>query len=495
MYFLMNKNTAVAAFDKKAESEFSIGISFELKEAYGKLPYGFSNINTWLDGRKASKHNIHLAKIMKVLGCYDNEGFIRITHAATINDTFWVKSDTEQLFWEKISLYRNQFTESISRLAFEGVGLYDAIFSSTSPELACEGSFRKCFRKEAKRGQWGSDIYIYKRGGEGASNVGLEPYCEVLSSEIAQIICPSAVSYELTQLHGSLASRCNLFTNEENGYVPFARLSDVRKFSFEDMFRYFVDLGAEQSFREMLVLDALCFNEDRHAGNFGMIFNNDTLELIKMSPVFDLNISLLAYDKALTNIGDSLYTRCPKLGEDFTRMGQIACNEVIRDRVKDIKDFSFSFRGDDIFPQKRVCALEAAVRKQAEAILSSDKLYTKDVFFSQKAQDIEIKKEQAKTASELMNKFVDRLEQEDLGTETFISVCESENDVQCLIENGSYLITVDFLREKISIEQNAMEISEEQLKISNPDFYEAFTKISFIFGGGQANAKIHKKKF
>lgn len=93
-----------------------------------------------------------------------------------------------------------------------------------------------------------------------------------------------------------------------------------------------------------------------------------------------------------------------------------------------------------------------------------------------------------------MNKFVDRLEQEDLGTETFISVCESENDVQCLIENGSYLITVDFLREKISIEQNAMEISEEQLKISNPDFYEAFTKISFIFGGGQANAKIHKKK-
>lgn len=481
MYYLMNKNTVAAVFEKKTESEFSIGVSFELKEVYSKLPFGFSNINTWLDGRKASKHNLHLSKIMKMLGCFDNEGFIRVTHAATINDTFWVKSDTEQLSWEQISLYRNEFTETVSRLAFEGVGLYDAVFSSSSPELACEGSFRKCFRKEASVGEWGSDIFIYKRGGEGASNAGLEPYCEVLSSEIAKIICHSAVSYELVTLHDKLASRCNLFTNEENGYVPFARLSDVRKFSFEDMFRYFVDLGAEQPFREMLVLDALCFNEDRHAGNFGMIFNNDTLELVKMSPVFDLNISLLTYDKALTNIGDSLYARCPKLGEDFSRMGQIACNEVIRDRVKDIKDFSFSFRGDDVFSQERVCVLEAAVRKQAEAILSKDKLFTKDVFFSQKARDIEIKKEQAKTASELMNKFVNRLEREDLGVETFISVCESENDVQCLIENGSYMITVDFLRKKITIEQNAMEISEEQLKINNPDFYKSFKKISFIF--------------
>lgn len=98
------------------------------------------------------------------MGCDDNEGFIRTTHAATINDTFWIKSDRENITWEQISLYSNQFTETISHLAFEGVGLYVADFSSTSPELTCEGYFRKCFRKEEHHGIFGSDIFIYKRG-------------------------------------------------------------------------------------------------------------------------------------------------------------------------------------------------------------------------------------------------------------------------------------------------------------------------------------------
>lgn len=384
MYFLMNKNNIVATFDKKPESEFSTGVSFEITEVFAKLPYGFHSINTWLDGRKSSKHNKHLAKAMKRMDCYDNERFMRVTHAATINDTFWIKSDTERLSWEQISLYRNRFTESISRLAFEGSDFNDAVFWSSSPELSCEGSFKKCFRKETETGEWGSDIFIYKRGSEGTSNAGLEPYCEVMSSEIAQIICPNAVSYELVMLHNKLASRCNLFTNEEYGYVPFAKLAYTEGTTLEDMFRYFIEHGAEQPFREMLVLDALCFNEDRHAGNFGMLFNNDTLELVRMSPVFDLNISLLAYahNEELANIGDALYTRSLKFGDDFTRVGQIALNDVIRDRVKDMKDFSFSFRGDDIFSPDRVRLLEQTVRKQAEAILSPQKLMTKDVFIS-----------------------------------------------------------------------------------------------------------------
>ena len=164
MYLLMNKDTVVASFEKKPATAFSDDTLFHKVDQTGSLPLGFDDINTWLDSRKSSKHNAHLQKIMRHMGCDDNEGFIRTTHAATINDTFWIKSDRENLTWEQISLYRNQFTETISRLAFEGVGLYVTDFSSTSPELACEGSFRKCFRKEEQPGTFGSDIFIYKRG-------------------------------------------------------------------------------------------------------------------------------------------------------------------------------------------------------------------------------------------------------------------------------------------------------------------------------------------
>lgn len=59
------------------------------------------------------------------------------------------------------------------------------------------------------------------------------------------------------------------------------------------MFDYFESIGASQAFREMLVVDSLCFNQDRHAGNYGVLFDNDTLEIKGMAPVFDLNLSML----------------------------------------------------------------------------------------------------------------------------------------------------------------------------------------------------------
>lgn len=381
MYFLMNKNTIVAAYDVE-HTEFSDSDFLEQKQIFGKLPLGFKDINAWIDRRKSSKHNNHLQTIMNQLGCNTNGGFVQVTHAATINDTFWIKSDWEKVSWKHISLYQKRFTETISKLAFEGVGLNDIVFSLASPELTCDGSFRKCFRKEAEKGEFNSDIFLYKRGGD--LGAGLEPYCEQMASEIAQIISPNnVVNYDLVKLYDRTATRCNLFTNEKYGYASFAKITDVRRSDLRGVFDYFANLGSEQEFREMLVIDSLCFNQDRHSGNFGVLFDNDTLEIVKMSPVFDLNISLLPYvmEEEFLNIGDKLFEYAPKLGKDFTRIGQMGMNTVLRDRVKDMKDFSFTFRGDDVFIPERVKVIENIVRRQAEAILSNDKLYTKDVFF------------------------------------------------------------------------------------------------------------------
>lgn len=478
MYYLMNKNKIVATFDKRPESKLGTSSLFTITEQLGDLPYGFSTVDAWLYGRKSANHNKHLAEIMKRMNCYDNEGFIRVTHVATINDTFWVKSDKEHLSWEQISLYQNQFTETISKLAFEGVGLYDEVFSSLSPELTCEGSFRKCFRKEAEKGEWGSDIFIYKRGSQGASNAGLEPYCEVLSSEIARIICTKSVSYELTTLHNKLASRCNLFTSEEYGFIPFSKLANTdKKINMDDALSFFVKQNAEQPFREMLVLDALCFNEDRHWGNFGMLFNNDTMDLVCMSPIFDLNLSLLVYanDIELADIGNALYARSLKFGEDFTRVGQKALNDVIRDKVKDMKDFSFSFRGDDIFSPERVKLLEEAVRKQAKAILSNQKLMTNDVFISKKAIAQEELKQKSNEAITLMNEFEERIRKLLNDERYLISVCVATDNVQCLIEdeNSDLEIAIDFLNGLLKIKLDGKAVTPQKLKevAADPSIY------------------------
>ena len=481
MYYLMNKNSLVAAFEKKPATAFSDAVLFTEAERKGKLPIGFEDINTWLDSRKSSKHNAHLQKLMRQMGCDDNEGFIRTTHAATINDTFWMKTDKETLSWEQVSLYRNQFTDTISRLAFEGVGLYVTDFSSTSPELACEGSFRKCFRKEDEAGEFGSDIFIYKRGNE--FGAGLEPYCEMLASEIARHISPdNSVTYDTVKLHEKLASRCNLFTDEMYGYASFSKIMKAR--SLQDVFDYFETIGSSQSFREMLVIDSLCFNQDRHSGNYGVLFDNDTMEVKKMAPVFDLNLSLLPYVSMsdFENIGDKLYEYAPVLGDDFTRLGQMAVNDVLRDRVKDMKDFSFTFRGDDIFTPERVNSLETIVRKQAEAILSPDVLHTKDVFFSQNAVNEEQFNDEVSKAVKRFNLFADAVENADLDENILISECVSSDTVQYIFELNSYELTVDFLKRKIIITDDRMnEITPDELQISEPVVYDLYNMILSMF--------------
>lgn len=386
MYFLMNKDNIVLSFQVDKTAVFSDDVTFSVIEKQGQMPYGFHDITSWIESRKASKHNGHLKAVMKQLRCEDNEGFIRLTHATGINDTFWIKPDRESISWNNVSLFQNQFTEAVSKLAFEGMGLYGDIFSSTSPELSCEGSFRKCFIKEKEFGEFGNDIFLYKRGHE--LGAGMEPYCEALASEVAKVISPTqSVKYNVCRLHDKLASRCNIFTNEKQGYASFSKMYHSKMYSLQSVFDFFQKNGSEQEFREMLVVDSLCFNQDRHSGNYGILFDNDTLKILGMAPVFDLNISMFPYVELeeFEHIGDKLFEYAPKLGDDFTRIGQMAINDVLRDRVKDMKDFSFRFRGDESFSEKRIRCLENIIHKQAAALLSHEKLQTKDVFFSQKA--------------------------------------------------------------------------------------------------------------
>jgi hypothetical protein len=479
MYYLMNKDKVVAEFHKRKQEALDTSVYFKITNVpdRSKLPFGFDdNINTWLNGRKSSKHNKHLKTLMVSLNCDDNEGFIQVTHAASINDTFWIKSDTENTQWKDVSLYTNEFTEVISKLAFEGVGLYSEKFSTTSPELACEGSFPKCFRKEKQTGEYGSDIFIYKRGSlvkltESLKVKGIEPYCEAMASEIAQIISPqNAVSYDMTLLHGTLASRCNVFTNEDRGYASFAKLHSVTD-NLSEIMRYFEEYGSEEYFREMLVIDALCFNEDRHAGNYGFIFDNDTMEILGIAPVFDLNISLMCYlkDNDFEDVGDKLIGMSPKLGEDFTRLGQVAMNDVIRDRVKDVRDFSFSFRGNDEFSVERVKFIEQVVRRQAEAVLSKDKLYTKDVFFSPALAEQEQHHKEVAEAKQVMNGFFEDIEDK-YGDRFLFSV--SGDDPECarlFAEIESYEVDIDFVSGTFDIIHGMKRLTLSELDAIDPE--------------------------
>lgn len=92
MYYLMNKNIRTASIIEKDGR-------WELLHQDTVLPIGKFEINGWLEDRKAFKHNHHLKRLMIDCGCETTEGFIRITHAASINDCYWIRT---RLIWNTI---------------------------------------------------------------------------------------------------------------------------------------------------------------------------------------------------------------------------------------------------------------------------------------------------------------------------------------------------------------------------------------------------------
>lgn len=285
-YYFMNGNKKLLEFHIEATP---LGETIEQIKSFSDIrPVGFTDIDTWLDKRNYAKHKEHFKKWLKEWKLDTTIGFIDITHGLGINDCLWVKSVESELTWEKVNLYQNQFTDVAQKTAFEA-GLFGLQLSSTSPEFTSEGSAPKCWKNED------GHIYLYKSALSGASNFGLEANAEYIASEIArQIVGDESIPYDLEMFKGKLCSKCELFTNEAVGYVPFYKYIDVHKhYTINDILKICKNIGYEDEFRRMILIDSIVFNQDRHLGNFGFLVDNRTFEIKAFAPLFDYNISML----------------------------------------------------------------------------------------------------------------------------------------------------------------------------------------------------------
>ena len=172
-YILMNKDESWASFSC-VQDEF--GEESALNEWYTDLrPLGLQSLTAWLEKRKAPKHRKHIEPLLERYGCVGLEGFLRVTHALSLNDTFWVKSEAETLGGDEVSLYRNEFDALIAQAAFSGVISVESL-SSTSPEFGTDGYYAKCWVREP------DGIYLYKGGSD---TYEIEPLSEFLACQLA----------------------------------------------------------------------------------------------------------------------------------------------------------------------------------------------------------------------------------------------------------------------------------------------------------------------
>ena len=321
----------------------------------------------WLQRRVIPKNRQFVDNILKTLGlgANDTKGIIDVCKGLSLNDSYWVVPSGFDGSFSDYNLYENRFSEVLSLVAYTGEGASREGFT-TSPELTTNGMLRKAWRLIDDDG-----IYLYKGGTEGADNAGNEPYSEFYACQVAAAMGLECVMYDLERWKGILASKCRLFTDINTSYIPIGRLiKDVTLKKCLDRYKAWGDEFYEQ-ICSMLVFDAVIYNEDRHFGNFGILRDNHTGEILAPAPVFDNGLSLFNYamPEDIKSLDEYAKTRTNPYYVSYEDVCAAVMGAKQRAQLRRLIDFSFTRHPSINLPEERLTAIEKHLNKRVRQLL------------------------------------------------------------------------------------------------------------------------------
>ena len=381
----MNTNYEIRLYDKKLLSfemniDTAVGYSVnvtEVNEPVSLFPLDMKpdaeGVLRWLERRVIPKNRTFVDEILKSMNLThgDTKGIIDVCKGLSLNDSYWVVPAGFKGTFAEYNLYENRFSEILSLVAYTGVTQSDAAFS-TSPEFTTNGMLPKAWRYIE-----GEGIYLYKGGTSGAANTGREPYSEYYASQVAQTMGLDAVHYDLENWKGILASKCKLFTNIDTAFVPIGRI--VKTGGLAAVIKYYELLGGEftERIRDMLVFDALIYNEDRHFGNFGLLRNNHNGEITAAAPIFDNGLSLFNYAMPVdyTDLDNYAKTRAPVYaGTTFEGICQLFMTSRQVSQLRKMLNFSFTRHPKINLPEGHLSAIEKHLRARASKLIGLQRM-------------------------------------------------------------------------------------------------------------------------
>ena len=322
------------------------------------------SIESWIRHRNIPKNRAFVDAFLAKCGLNANRplGIIQVSKGLSLNDCYWVADESFDEDFSHCNLYDNRFSSLLSYIAFTGYGSSVRSTFSSSPEFTTNGMLPKCWRRI------GGEIILYKGGTSGASNTGFEPYSEFYVHQIALALSIKTVPYGLSKWKGILCSTCSLFTSKEVSYLPIGRI--VKTGGFDAVYRFYETLGTDfvRALQDMLVLDAVIKNTDRHYGNLGLLTDSSTNRIVAPSPLFDHGNSLYNLagldsfdsDKALSEYDETLQ---PCVYDDFAETAKKYMTNEHKKNLRAALNFSFKKHPRYNLPEKRLRLIEQQVRK------------------------------------------------------------------------------------------------------------------------------------
>lgn len=305
-YTLMHKEICVA----EIELDESTGYIKKIDEFYNPahLPVGVNvkknitdraALNEWWIDRSIPASRSGIKKALEVLDLSNTKVLPMRCFGLSLSDQYWIRPGETNITWKEINFFDNAFSEDVGDVLI-GKTIKDKNFDFCSPDNTSDG----CLKKRWK-------IINGKRClVKGGSNPFMQqPFNEVIATKIMERLGIEHSSYELIWDGDKPYSVCEDFITSDTELVSAWRVMKTQKRdNSTSIYRHYINccdaLGIKDivhSIDQMIVLDYIIANEDRHQNNFGLIRNADTLKWLGAAPIFDSGSSL-GYDKRTNQI-------------------------------------------------------------------------------------------------------------------------------------------------------------------------------------------------
>ncbi len=309
--YLMHKDIEVLCGKYDAESHKFSNVKI-LNESH--LPHGsFKNnefdlhaLNHWIYWRGIPNYRLGLSSLLGNLNIKSSHSLLENTNHLSVSDAYWIKEDGEDISYAKNNFFRQPYDQNgFARAMF--ANSYSRVSESAlyTPNNTLNGFQRKAWMKD------GNQLVLYKGG---TSKYQQEPINEWLASRIMDVLNIPHVHYDVSLYEDHLVSVCPNLCNTNIDLIPARDILgtvklDPSKFHLSAYLNELKKNGirdADQRMDDLLLIDYLLLNTDRHDQNLGVLVDANTNQMIQVAPIYDTGTCLgaLLNDNQIENSAD-----------------------------------------------------------------------------------------------------------------------------------------------------------------------------------------------
>ncbi len=303
---LMNKNIEVLVAEYNENSKFFDYIyeiknikyaPYILKSLYNENDINstsfITNLSEWFKGRGIPSWRDRLDLLLHRLNISAPYELLDKAFGLSLSDQYWLKPYESNIAYDDINFFDNDFdyAEFMEASLSTNSRTITKETSLRTPNNTTDGMLKKAWIIE------NGTRYLLKGG---YKNETLQPFNEVLASEICKRLGFNHVEYTIDTYKDMVVSKCPCFITKDTEFITCSQIKHdmPRHDNSKDYEEYIKKLeengieNAREKVENMYILDYLIMNEDRHLNNFGIIRDVNSLKWIDVAPIFDNGQSL-----------------------------------------------------------------------------------------------------------------------------------------------------------------------------------------------------------